>query len=163
MLLNIRRALESDFEDIWQIFHAVVRRGDTYAYETESTREHFSSLWMSASVRTYVACIDDGTIAGTYILKPNQLGPGAHVANAGYMVSDQFAGHGIGRSMCAHSLDEARGLGFKAMQFNSVVSTNHVAVHLWRRMGFSIVGTVPQAFRHREQGLVDIHVMHRFL
>ncbi len=130
MLLNIRPAHDSDFEDIWKIFHSVVQRGDTYAYEIESTREQVSSIWMSKAVRTYVACIDGGRIAGTYILKPNQQGPGAHVAN---------------------------------VQFNSVVSTNHAAIHLWQKMGFSIVGTVPRAFRHREFGLVDIYVMHRFL
>jgi L-amino acid N-acyltransferase YncA len=163
MLLNIRLALESDFEDIWKIFHSVVERGDTYAYDIETTREQFSSIWMSAAVRTYVACLDEGQVAGTYILKPNQQGPGAHVANAGYMVSNEYSGRGVGKAMCAHSLDEARRLGFEAMQFNSVVSTNHAAIHLWLKMGFSIVGTVPLAFRHREFGLVDIYVMHRFL
>src|SRR5882672_5389092 len=122
-----------------------------------------SSIWMAAAVRTYVACVDGDRVAGTYILKPNQQGPGAHVANAGYMVSDEYSGRGIGKAMCAHSLDEARSLGFEAMQFHSVVSTNHAAIHLWQKMGFSIVGTVPRAFRHREFGLVDIYVMHRFL
>ena len=163
MLLNIRPAHDSDFEDIWKIFHSVVQRGDTYAYEIESTREQASSIWMSKAVRTYVACIDGGRVAGTYILKPNQQGLGAHVANAGYMVSDEYSGRGIGKAICAHSLDEARSLGFEAMQFNSVVSTNHAAIHLWHKMGFSIVGTIPRAFRHREFGLVDIYVMHRFL
>jgi len=163
MLLNIRLALESDFEDIWKIFHSVVERGCTYAYDIETTREQAISIWMSAAVRTYVACVDEGQVAGTYILKPNQLGPGAHVANAGYMVSDEYSGRGIGKAMCTHSLDEARSLGFEAMQFNSVVSTNHAAIHLWLKMGFSIVGTIPRAFRHREFGLVDIYVMHRLL
>jgi L-amino acid N-acyltransferase YncA len=163
MSLNIRLALESDFEDIWKIFHSVVERGDTYAYNIETTREQASSIWMSAAVRTYVACVDGDRVAGTYILKPNQQGPGAHVANAGYMVSDEYSGRGIGKAMCLHSLDEARSFGFEAMQFNSVVSTNHAAIHLWLKMGFSIVGTVPRAFRQRELGLVDIYVMHRFL
>ena len=163
MQLNIRPADEADFQGVWEIFRRVVERGETYAYDPNGGREQAHSIWMSTSVRTYVACSEDELIVGTYILKANQMGPGNHVANCGYMVADDCAGQGIGKAMCAHSLEEARKLGFEAMQFNSVVSTNVAAVHLWKKMGFSIVGTVPLGFRHPYLGLVDIYIMHRFL
>lgn len=161
-MITIRKAGEADFDAIWRIFHQVVRRGDTYTYNPETTREQAHSIWMSSGHATYVACVED-RIVGTYILKPNQPGLGSHVANAGYMVVTDGRGQGVGRAMCEHSLEEARGMGFQAMQFNMVVSTNEAAVALWKKVGFSIVGTLPQAYRHRELGLVDAYVMHRFL
>jgi L-amino acid N-acyltransferase YncA len=158
----IRRAGDADFDGIWVIFHAVVEKGDTYAFDPGTAKEQARAIWMASGLSTYVAVLD-GEIVGTYILKPNQPGLGSHVANAGYMVHPRHSGRGIGRALCAHSLDEARRMGFLAMQFNSVVATNEAAVALWKKMGFSIVGTVPKAFRHKELGFVDIHVMHRFL
>lgn len=160
-MIEIRMAIDSDFEDIWQIFKQVIERGDTYTYDPSTTEDEARSIWMNSSIKTYVASIE-GTIAGTYILRPNQPGLGCHVANAGYMVHPNYQGKGIGKAMCQHSLKEARRDGFLAMQFNIVVSTNP-AVHLWQKMGFTIVGTLPKAFRHRELGLVDAYVMHRFL
>jgi L-amino acid N-acyltransferase YncA len=161
-MITIRKAEEADFDAIWRIFQQVVRRGDTYTYDPETTREQSHSIWMSSGHTTYVACVED-RVVGTYILKPNQPGRGSHVANAGYMVSADERGKGVGRAMCEHSLEEARGMGFHAMQFNMVVSTNESAVALWKKVGFSIVGTLPRAYRHRELGLVDAYVMHRFL
>lgn len=160
--LVIRRAEDSDFDGIWEIFRAVVSKGDTYTYDPETTKEQARALWMAPQISTYVALLD-GEVAGTYILKANQPGLGSHVANAGYMVHPSRAGRGIGRALCEHSLDEARRAGFLAMQFNAVVSTNQPAVALWQKMGFAIVGTILKAFRHRELGLVDLFVMHRFL
>ncbi|HEX6903920.1 MAG TPA: GNAT family N-acetyltransferase [Thermoanaerobaculia bacterium] len=160
--LVIRRAEEADFDGIWEIFHAVVAKGDTYAYDPATTKEQARTIWMAPGIFTYAALLD-GEVAGTYILKANQPGLGSHVSNCGYMVHPGHAGRGLGRALCEHSLDEARRMGFLAMQFNAVVSTNERAVALWRKMGFAIVGTVPKAFRHRELGLVDLHVMHRFL
>ena len=163
-MFEIRRANESDFEAIWPIFREVVERGDTYAFDPETTRAEARSIWMSDGVMTYVACDDgDGEVVGTYILKPNQPGLGSHVANAAYMVRADAQGRGLGRAMCEHSLGEARKAGFLAMQFNMVVSTNEAAVGLWKKLGFSVVGTLPKAFRHRRLGLVDAYVMHRFL
>jgi L-amino acid N-acyltransferase YncA len=158
----IRKAHEDDFDGIWQIFHEVVSRGDTYTYEPETTREQAHEIWMSPSGATYVACVGPD-ILGTYILRPNQPGLGSHVANAAYMVAGKARGRGAGRAMCEHSLEEARRLNYQAMQFNFVVSTNVAAVALWMDCGFSIVGTLPKAFRHPQAGLVDAYVMHRFL
>ncbi|HEV2913153.1 MAG TPA: GNAT family N-acetyltransferase [Pyrinomonadaceae bacterium] len=161
-MISIRTARASDFDSIWQIFREVVERGDTYVYDPLTTREEARSIWMSEGVETFVASVD-GRIVGTYILRPNQTGLGSHVANAGYMVRSDAAGRGVGRAMCEHSLEEARGRGFLAMQFNMVVSTNEGAVALWKKLGFSIVGTLPRVFRHQRLGLVDAFVMHRFL
>ena len=161
-MIEIRRAQDSDFDGIWEIFHEVVQGGDTYVYPPDTTREQAHAFWMSKDLSTYVAILD-GRIVGTYILKPNQIGLGSHVANAGYMVRRSASGKGIGAALCEHSLEEARRQGFLAMQFNMVVSTNQRAVALWQRMGFAIVGTLPKVFRHSRLGLVDAYVMHRTL
>jgi L-amino acid N-acyltransferase YncA len=160
--LTIRRATDSDWDSIWEIFHAVVRQGDTYVYDPATTKEEGRAIWMIPHGTTYVACQGD-QVVGTYLLRANQPGLGSHVANAGYMVAPGEAGRGVGRAMCEHSLEEARRAGFLAMQFNFVVSTNERAVALWQRMGFQIVGTLPKVFRHRTLGLVDAYVMHREL
>ena len=140
----------------------VIRAGETYAYPRDLSRDAALAAWHPGGGHTFVAELD-GRIAGTYLLKPNQGGPGSHVANCGYMVASWARGRGLGEALCRHSLDTARGLGFRAMQFNSVVSTNRTAIAVWQRCGFAIVGTVPQAFDHPVHGLVDIHVMHRRL
>lgn len=141
---------------------AVIAGGDTYMLAPETSEVEAREYWMGREVAVYVAIID-AEIVGTYALRTNFKGLGAHVANAGYMVKPGAFGRGLGASMCEHSLSEARAAGYLAMQFNAVVSTNTRAVALWQRMGFHIVGTVPKAFNHRALGLVDIHVMHRFL
>jgi L-amino acid N-acyltransferase YncA len=116
-MIEIRPASDADFEDIWRIFHAVVRQGDTYAFAPETTREQAYRAWMAPEVRTYVATVED-VIRGTYILKPNQPGLGAHVANAAFMVDPEAQGRGLGEAMGRHALAEARRLGYRAMQFN---------------------------------------------
>jgi ribosomal protein S18 acetylase RimI-like enzyme len=139
-----------------------VEQGNTYTYDPETTKEQAHSIWMSSDLTTYVACVEN-QIVGTYILRPNQTGLGSHVANAGYMVRIDAQGKGVGKAMCMHSLEEARSLGYLAMQFNMVVSTNESAIALWKKLGFSIVGTLPKAYRHQKLGFVDAYVMHRFL
>ncbi len=161
-MTKIRKAEEADFEAIWPIFHQVVQQGDTYTFAPETTKEQARAFWMARENATYVALIED-RIVGTYILRRNHVGQGSHVANCGYMVSQEARGKGIGKAMCEHSLEEARRMGFHAMQFNIVVSTNAPAVALWKKCGFAIVGTLPRAFRHKELGLVDAYVMYRFL
>ena len=160
-MVEIRQAVEQDFERIWTIFQKIVSKGDTYAFSPETHKTEAYHLWLEIPTATYVA-VDEAEIVGTYFIKPNQPGLGSHVCNAGFMVDDRARGRGIGRAMGKHALVEARGLGFKAMQFNFVVSTNKHAVKLWGDLGFSIVGTLPKAFQHQKQGLVDVLVMYQF-
>ncbi len=160
--IAIRQATAEDWVAIWPIFHAVVGRGETYCYDPEIGREEALRLWMVAPAIAYIA-LEDGTVVGTYMLRPNQPSLGAHVANAGFMVAPEASGRGVGRAMGLHALAEAKRLGYAAMQFNCVVQSNKSAVALWQSLGFAIVGTVPQAFRHRTLGLTDVYVMHRIL
>ena len=161
-MLNLRPAADSDRESIWQIFHEVVAGGDAFAFAPDTSRENALAYWFSEEKRVFVA-EEDGEILGSYYVRPNQKGGGVHVANAGYMVISVARGRGIARAMAEHSLEEAQRLGFRAMQFNCVVSTNASAVHLWKQLGFDIVGTLPGAFLHPRQGYVDVYVMYRNL
>ncbi len=160
--LNIRPATDADRDAIWKIFHEVIAPGDTYVFDPNISREDALDYWFRSDTHTYIAG-QDRHVVGTYILKANQPGLGAHVANAGFMVAPAARGHGVGRAMGEHCLGEARRLGFRAMQFNFVVSTNESAVSLWQQLGFKIIGTSPGAFRHPEKGFVDVHIMFRSL
>jgi L-amino acid N-acyltransferase YncA len=158
----IRPASQADEDAIWNIFHAVVASGDTYVFDPQTPREQALAYWLRSDTHTYVAeCV--GQVVGTYILKPNQPALGSHVANASFMVLPTARGSGVGRLMGEHCLAEARRLGFRAMQFNIVVSTNDRAVRLWQQLGFHIIGTLPEAFRHSRQGFVDAYVMFQAL
>jgi len=159
-MLTIREASDSDAETIWDIFRAVVAPGDSYVFEPTTTREEALAYWFTPTTRTYVA-ESNSRVIGTYILRPNRPGLGSHIANAAFMVSPNARGQGVGHAMGQHCLAEARALGYRAMQFNFVVSTNHAAVRLWERLGFRIVGTLPKAFRHLTKGYVDAYVMFR--
>jgi ribosomal protein S18 acetylase RimI-like enzyme len=161
-LFDIDLAAPADFEKIWPIFQAVVSSGDTYAYAPDTSYEQAFGLWMQAPLHTYIAKQND-QIVGSYFLKANQPGLGSHVANCGYMVSPSARGQGVARLMCEHSQQQGLRLGFKAMQFNFVVSTNHIAVQLWQKMGFEVVGRLPKAFDHQQLGLVDAFVMYKQL
>lgn len=161
-MYSIRKATSEDWPGIWRIFHDVVRRGDTYAYAPDTDEDAAKGIWMDAPRLTYVA-VDEGEVVGTYYLKTNQVGTGSHVCNAGYMVRGDQRGRGLGRGMCEHSLDVARQLGYHAMQYNFVASTNVGAIKLWQRIGFDVVGTLPEAFDHPEKGYVDALVMYRLL
>jgi ribosomal protein S18 acetylase RimI-like enzyme len=158
----IREASGEDFDRIWPIFREVVRAGETYAYERDTTEEEARALWMEAPRKTYVA-EEDGVVLGTYYIKTNQAGPGRHVCNCGYMVSSAARGRGVATAMCEHSQEVARSLGYRAMQFNFVAASNEGAIRLWRSLGFEVVGRLPKAFEHPEQGLVDALVMYRWL
>jgi len=163
--LVIRELGADDFVDVWPIFHAIVAAGETYAYAADMRFEQARDLWTTAPSRCFIARdeANTGEVLGCYMLKPNQSGPGGHVANAGYMTAPEARGRGVASALCEHSLVTARAAGFLAMQFNCVVSTNETAVRLWQKHGFRIVGTLPQVFRHARLGLVDAYVMHRFL
>ena len=162
-VMKIRQATDADRDAIWNIFHEVVATGDTYALDPNISREDALAYWFAPGTHTYVAEQPAIRVAGTYILRPNQSGGGSHVANAGFMVSAGARGQGLGREMAEHCLSEARRLGFRAMQFNYVISTNTAAIRLWQDLGFEIVGTLASAFRHPDKGYVDVYVMYRSL
>ena len=159
---HIRRATAADWPGIWRIFAAVVGAGDTYTYAPDTSEGDARLIWMGEGFITCVA-EREGEIVGTSVVKPNQPGLGAHVANAGYMVRPDAFGGGIGAALCEHSMAEARAAGYRAMQFNAVVSTNTRAIALWERCGFRIIGTIPEGFRHARLGYVDLHIMFRTL
>ena len=158
----IRPATDADRDAIWAALEPVMRAGETLALPRDGDRAAGFAYWWPANAAVFVA-EEDGRLAGTYFLRTNQLGPGSHVVNAGYLTAPGVGGRGIARALCAHSLDEARRRGYRAMQYNFVVSTNAPAVHLWQAMGFAIVGRLPGAFAHPTLGEVDALVMHRWL
>jgi ribosomal protein S18 acetylase RimI-like enzyme len=158
----IRPATDRDKDAIWAIMEPIIRAGETYTLPRDMDKESALAYWFSADREVFVA-EDSGEIVGTYCLQANQKGGGAHVANCGYMTAVPSMGRGVARAMCAHSLDHARERGFRAMQYNFVISTNKRAVRLWQSFGFEIVGTLPKAFLHPTSGYVDAYVMYRDL
>ena len=160
--MTVRAALASDSDAVWAILEPVIRAGETYTLPREMGRREALAFWFAPSHEVFIA-EDSGQAVGTYFLRPNQAGGGAHVANCGYITATAASGRGVARSMCAHSLDRARTRGFRAMQFNFVVAANERAVRLWQSLGFAIVGRLPEAFRHPSLGYVDAYIMHRML
>lgn len=160
--MTIRAATSADADAIWRIFHAVVQGGDTYTFPPDTPRDQAVAYFLGPGIASWV--IEDASgVIGIYKMIPNRDGLGDHVANASFMVLPAAHGKGAGRAMGEHCLDQARRAGYRAMQFNFVVSSNTAAVALWQKLGFAIVGTLPGAFRHRTLGEVDAYVMHRFL
>jgi ribosomal protein S18 acetylase RimI-like enzyme len=160
MSLRIRGATTSDDEPMWEILEPTIRAGETYPLPRDMSRDRALAYWLALEHEVFVA-ERDGRIAGTYYLRPNQRGGGSHVANCGYMTAAWAQGAGVGRAMCEHSLERAAARGFRAMQFNFVVSSNERAVRLWQACGFEIVGRLPSAFNHPTRGYVDALVMYR--
>lgn len=160
-MADIRRIDPQDWPAVWRIVEPVFRCGDTFAFPPDATEAAARRFWVDLPLATFVAVDGGGNPLGTYYLKANQLGPGDHVCNCGYIVAETARRGGIASALCDHSQREARARGFRAMQFNSVVSTNGGAVRLWQRHGFRIVGTLPSAFRHPTLGEVDAFVMYK--
>ena len=158
----IRPAEPRDAEAVAAILLPVIREGATYALDRDMSEAAALDYWTAPDKETFVA-EDAGTIVGTYYLRANQAGGGNHVCNCGYMTSAAATGRGVARRMAAHSLDHARSRGFRAVQFNFVVSTNTRAVALWQSLGFDVVGRLPDAFAHPALGDVDALVMYRAL
>lgn len=158
----IRPAEPPDTDGIWRVLQPAIAAAETYALPPDMPREEALAYWSAPAHEVFVA-EERGVVLGTYFLRANQAGGGAHVANCGYVVAPAATGRGIAQEMCKHSLEHARARGFLAMQFNFVVSSNERAIRLWQHLEFSIVGRLPKAFRHPSLGLVDALVMHRFL
>jgi L-amino acid N-acyltransferase YncA len=160
--MQIRKAQPSDTSAIAEIIIPTIREGATYTLDPDMSEADALSYWLDPGKDTFVA-EENGVILGTYFVRPNQFGGGRHVCNCGYMTRASAIGRGVARSMCQHSLEYAKSRGYRAMQFNFVVSTNERAVRLWQSMGFETVGRLPQAFRHPTHGYVDALVMYRLL
>jgi ribosomal protein S18 acetylase RimI-like enzyme len=160
--ITIRGAEVGDHDAIWSILEPVIRSGETYTLPRDLSREQALDYWFAVGHEVFVAELA-GEVAGTYFLRANQQGGGGHVANCGYMTAGRARGRGLARAMCAHSLETARARGFRAMQFNFVVSTNQRAVRIWESFGFEVVGRLPGAFQHPSEGYVDALVMFRIL
>jgi L-amino acid N-acyltransferase YncA len=160
--VTIRKLEQADWPEVWRLMEPVFRAGETYAVSREITEEEAHRMWVQAPTGTYLAQAD-AVVLGTYFIKPNQGGGGSHVCNCGYIVGENARGKGVASLMCAHSQREATRLGFRAMQFNFVVSTNEGAIRLWQNLGFAIVGRLPGAFAHPQRGFVDAVIMFKRL
>ena len=158
----VRPATLADADAIWKVLEPTIRAGETYTLPPDWTKEQALAFWLASEHTVFVA-EENGTVVGTYFLRANQKGGGAHLANCGDVTVPWASGRGVARRMCAHSLDYAKSLGFRAMQFNFVVRTNERAVRLWQSFGLQVVGTLPEAFLHPRLGYVDALVMYRFL
>ena len=161
-MLTVRAARPDDADAIWTILEPMIRAGDTYTLPREMSREAALAFWFASGHEVFVA-EEDGGLVGTYFLRANQAGGGSHVANCGYVTAARAPGKGVARAMCGHSLEHAKSRGFRAMQFNFVVSSNERAVRLWKSFGFEIVGRLPEAFRHPSGNYADAYVMYRLL
>ena len=160
--MRVREATDDDWAAIWPFMRAIIAAGETYGYDLDMSEEDARAIWFApAPGRTLVAADDDGRVLGTAILGPNRGGGGAHVGTASFMVDPDASGRGVGRALGEAVIARCRADGYRAIQFNAVVETNAAAVHLWRSLGFAVIGTVPEAFAHPTQGYVGLHVMHR--
>lgn len=162
-MVKIVRFQDAMWREVWSFLEPVFRAGETYAFDPEISQDEARDVWIGLPMQTYVAVNDDNAILGTYYIKPNQPKLGAHVCNCGYVVAEEGRGKGVASAMCTHSQDTARTAGFKAMQYNLVAASNTNAVRLWQKHGFGIIGTLPRAFNHPRLGLVDAHVMYKWL
>jgi L-amino acid N-acyltransferase YncA len=157
--MQIRPYEEADWSALWSLLEPVFRAGETFPHDPAITEAEAQTAWVEQSQAVMVAVDAAGALVGTYYLRFNSLALGAHVANAGYVVAEHCRRQGAGSRLCQHSLQAARRLGFRLMQFNLVVSTNTAGIRCWRRNGFQVVGTLPGAFHHRQLGYVDALVM----
>jgi len=160
--VQISEVTKSDFELFWPVFKEVVIAQETYAFDADIDFESAYNLWCLSPQKAYVIK-EDGLVLGSYYIRANASGPSSHISNCGYMVSPQSRGKGIARKLCLHSQQIAIELGYSAMQFNSVVSSNEIAINLWIKLGYKVIGTIPKAYNHKKLGLIDSFIMHKQL
>jgi len=161
-MIEIRKAIPSDYDAIWEIIRQVIATGDTYVFDPNSSKEKMLAYWCAPDKHTYVAVINS-EIVGSFVLRDNQPDLGSHIANGAYMTLPSASGQGIGKAMGAYSIEEAKRLGYTAMQFNIVIKSNERAVRLWQSLGFGIIGEIPEAFNHKKDGLTNAYIMYRKL
>jgi L-amino acid N-acyltransferase YncA len=161
-MIQIREATSADNEQVWEIIQPIISKGDTYVFDPKSSKEKMLAYWFGKDKHTYVAILN-GKVAGTFFIKDNQPDLGSHIANASYITLPAVSGQGIGKTMGEFSLKEAQRLRYKAMQFNIVVKGNDRAIRLWEKLGFKIIGEIPEAFNHKQNGLTNAYIMYRKL
>lgn len=161
-MFSIRPATHQDHDTVWAMLEPVLRAAEVFAQPADMQREAALAWWF-ADQHTVFTAEEDGDILGTYYIQPNQHGGGSHVANCGYLTAPWAPGRGVANRMCAHSIEYARSAGYRAMQFNFVISTNKAAIHLWQKHGFRTLTQLPGAFQHPSLGLVDALIMWRDL
>lgn len=164
--MDIRDSTAADWPAIWPFLHRIIAAGETFSWDPATPAELACEMWFPPSPgRTVVALDGDGTVVGSAETHPNQPpgGPAGHVANAGFMVDPERAGAGIGRALGEHVIAQARADGYRAMVFNAVAESNTAAVALWCSLGFVVLATVPDGFRHPRRGYVGLHIMYRQL
>lgn len=159
-MIEIRPAITSDYDQIWNIIKQVISKGDTYVFDSRSSKEKMLAYWCGQDKHTYVAILDR-IVVGTFTIKDSQPDLGSHIANASYMTSPGASGRGVGKAMGEFSLKEAKRLGYRAMQFNIVVKSNEKAIRLWEKLGFRIIGEIPEAFNHKQNGLTNAYIMYQ--
>ena len=163
MNLAIREYEPNDAKDAARIWNEVVEDGVAFPQE-EFLTEQSGDEFFRAQTRTAVAVdLDTGNILGLYILHPNTIGRCGHIANASYAVSRGARGLHIGEKLVLDCLAEAKRAGFSIMQFNAVVATNLHALHLYKRLGFTPLGTIPRGFRMKDGHYEDIVVHYKEL
>ena len=162
-MMEIRKYREDDWSQVWPIIESVFRAGETYTFSPDITEQEAHNVWIQLPKETYVATDRNNSIVGTYYIKPNQPALGSHVCNCGYIVAESARGQGVASRMCEHSQKMAVKLGFRAMQYNLVVSTNKGAIRLWEKLGFQVIGTLPKAFNSNSSGYVDALIMYKEL
>jgi len=162
MTISVRPLKAEEFHRVWPIFHAIIAAGKTYSYPPDMRFEQGRDTWCAPEKTPYIAEVD-GEVVGTFYLRANQLGLGNHIANGGFMVAAEHSGKGYGTQMGRFMCDEAKRAGYHGMQFNFVVEDNEPSLRVWRKLGFEIVGTVPDAFRHSEKGLTPVHILYKKL
>ncbi|SEB81653.1 L-amino acid N-acyltransferase YncA [Tenacibaculum sp. MAR_2009_124] len=160
--MNIRKAQTSDYDEIWELFSEVIKTEDSYVFKKTTPKKDLKKHWFAPYMETYVI-EGNGKILGTYIIKPNQIGLGKHIANCSYMVHPNTQGKGVGKKLCEHSINVAQKESYKGIQFNIVVSTNKAAIALWKKFGFKIIGTTPNGYKHSTLGYVDTYIMFKQL
>ncbi|MEU4779451.1 GNAT family N-acetyltransferase [Micromonospora sp. NPDC023633] len=159
----IRVATEQDWTDIYPFYAAIMAEGKAYPYPPDQSLEEARPWWMEQPPGRTVVAVDGDVVIGSAKMGPNRPGRGSHVATASFLVDPAHQGRGVGRALGRYTLDWCRAEGFHGIQFNAVVESNHPAVHLWRSLGFDVIGTVPEAFDHPQDGLVGLHVMYQRL
>jgi GNAT superfamily N-acetyltransferase len=158
--VQIRDFVQRDWPRVWPIVHDVVRASDTFPYDPAMTEDDARASWIESPPGRPAVAVDGDRVLGTAKMGANRRGPGAHIATASFMVAADARGRGVGTALCADALAWARAAGFAGMQFNAVVESNSSAVHLYERLGFQILGTVPRAFDHPVHGRVGLHLMY---